>query len=146
MKLDELLKKYSLPSKEQLEQELGELNEEYTLIEVIKELREKIGKYMSFLEHLLQPESDMVQLGEAGRFSDREREHIYQLLCTLLAKHREYYHTYLTYNADEHAQYCKDLFALWQEKKEQVRKIVLQALQAWDETQTLQEAKQSYLG
>jgi hypothetical protein len=147
--LAEVISKYHLPAKEILEAEHGTItieDDQDIIVDLIKELREKISKYMSFIEHLMQPDSDMTELLESSQFTEKEREDMYQLYRELMKAHREYYLEYLTFNEQTQVTYYKKLLTLWITKKEQVRLIVSKALQAWNEDQSLQEAKQSYLG
>jgi hypothetical protein len=147
--LAEAISTYDLPAKEILEAEHGTItieDDQDIMVELIKELREKIAKYLSFIEGLVQPDSDMTELLESSQFSEKEREDMYQLYRELMAMHRAYYLEYLTFNPQTQANYYKKLLSLWIAKKEQVRLIVTKALGAWSEDQSLKEAKQSYLG
>lgn len=147
--VSEKLQEKGLPSKEILEKELGPLHlekEEFLVDDVIKQLREKIGLYLSFLEHIVHPESNIVELVEANSFSEAEREKAYSLFTELLYWQRKYHLIQLNPSQEELSNYAVELLHLWQEKKEQVRQIVQQAVETWNHQRSLQQAKQSYLG
>lgn len=145
--LQECIDKHNLPSKEELESEHGKLSFEENddiINELVSELRNRVGKFTSLIEQLLQPESDMVQLLEANQFTEKDREWLYAVFTTLEAKRRSFHIVYLSPTPEALAKYYNELFALWREKKIDVKRIITQALNGWNKTEL--QNSESYLG
>ncbi len=149
MDFEKFIEKYSLPSKKELEDELGLLSfdeDDDIIVELIKSLRDKINKYIHFLEEMLQPDSTIISLQESSNLSESEREKLFSLFKKLLLIQRTYLLVYLDGSFDDKIIYFKQLFAGWKDLKPQLRPFVQKAVDSWNEFDSSSDKKQNYFG
>lgn len=139
MNYEELQKEHNLPSKEELQKELGfisiEKDEDY-LLAITKKLLEKINTYIDFLDKILQPESNIVNMQESSMFSDSERTDIFVLFKKLTYFDRLSLQVLLDGETKDIASYFNKVFFAWQEEKEHIKKIIIQAISVWNQQAT----------
>lgn len=152
MTLEKIILKYSLPSKQDLENEIGiikfdkeEDGEESIIKEIISKLRDKIEKYISFLEDIIQPDSSMISLQESNVFSENEREEIFNLLKNIIFLQRKYLLINIDGNLNDKANYFNELFSNWKQIKNSLKPIIKKSLSVWKENSD-DEVKQNYFG
>lgn len=152
MNIDEVIIKYSLPNLESLKTELGHLkfdkdeDTQETIIEdLLSKLKEKIGKYISFLEEIIQPDSSLISLQESNVFSDKQREDIFITLKKIIFIQRRYLLVNLNGTFDEKVNYFKLTFNKWQNLKNEIEPIIKKAISVWQE-RVDEEIKQNYFG
>jgi len=152
MNIDELITKYNLPNLESLESELEHLKfdkdedtEETIIKELITKLREKIEKYISFLEDIIQPDSSLISLQESNVFSDVQREEIFIILKKIIFIQRSYFVVDLNGTFNDKINYFKLTFNNWQILKKQVEPVVKKSISVWQESVD-EEVKQNYFG
>jgi len=149
MDLDSLINKFSLPSKEVLENELGSLHfdEDDDIIEsLIKSLRDKISKYIQFMEDLLQPDSSLISLQESNTLSEMERDKLFSLFKKTVLIHRTYLKIYLRSDFEDKVSYFKKLFYEWQSLKDPLMIFANKAVDSWKDSDSEDNTRQNYFG
>lgn len=149
MDFEEIITKYHLPSKGLLQAELGNLHFEENddiIVELIKNLREKIHKYVVFMEDLMQPDSTLISMQESSNLSDIDRASLFKLFKKTVLLQRTNLLVNLDGNNDDRVAYFKQLFAGWQAIKKSLRPYIEKTLIVWGDGQTFEEVKQNYFG
>lgn len=149
MDVDKVLSENGLPSKADFELELGVVSfedDDDVVMELTKLLREKIAKYISVIEDVLQPDSSLISMQESSVFSEKERDSLFSLFKKIVLLQRTFILVNLDGSLDDRLAYLKQLFAGWKECKAQLRPFVQKVLLAWSDGQSLDEVKQNYFG
>lgn len=149
MDINEFISKHNLPSKDSLEKELGVLDFEESddiINELIKSLREKINKYIHFLEDVLQPDSSLISLQESSTLSEQDRDDLFSLFKKVVLIQRTHLLVDLDGSNDDKIAYFKQLFAGWHDIKIQLRPFVQKTLSVWGDSVSFEEMKQNYFG
>lgn len=144
----ELLKKYNLPSEEELTAELGSYDSEDKglIITIIGALREKAQKYLNFLEEMLHPDSTITSMQEASMFSNEERIELFILFKQFTLLQRKMLLIHLTTSEEEKVAYFKEYYAFFQASKPQLKTSVEKALSVWSAKEIKAAAIQGYFG
>jgi len=149
MDLDQTITKYNLPSRSLLESELGKLHfeeNEDIIVELIKNLLEKIQKYITFMENLIQADSTLISMQESSSISDEERDSLFKLFKKTVLLQRTNLLVNLDGDNDDKVAYFKQLFSTWQDIKKSLRPYIEKTLIVWGDSQTFKEVKQNYFG
>lgn len=133
MSHEDILKKHNLPSLEELEKELGVIDEdEQDLVQdIISKLLSKSRKYSSFIEEMLHPDSNIVSMQEASMFSNEEREKLFDIFREITLFQRTWLLLELSSSEEKKVQYFKDFYAYFNSIKPQLEKFVTQAISIW---------------
>lgn len=147
MKIEEIFATYNLPAQEILAKELGELDEDEkdVLGELIDRLQSKTKKYTLFFEELLYPDSNIISMQESSMFSNEEREKLYSLFREVTLYQRKVLLINLSTENKEKADYFNEFYSFWQEKKDEVKRYVSQALEVWS-TKEIPKITEGYFG
>lgn len=149
MNFEEIITKFHLPSKELIESEIGKQHFEENddiIVELIKSLREKIQKYIVFMENLMQTDSTLISMQESSNFSDNDRDSLFKLFKKIVLLQRTYLLVDLDGNNNDRVAYFKQLFAAWQDIKKSLKPYIEKTLNVWRDNQTFEEVKQNYFG
>lgn len=149
MDFKEYITTHDLPTLESLERDLGKLSfddDDDIIIELIKSLRDKMSKFIDFLEDLLQPDSSLVSMQEASILSEEQSGEVYALFKKIISSHRKYLSVYLDSSEDEKIVYFKELFVAWQGYKVELKPFIELTHSSWSTSTTYQDLKQNYFG
>jgi hypothetical protein len=148
---DEYLKlksKYSLPDYDSLDKdfEIGEIDpDENILREILKEMHEQIDFYSRLLENLIQPDSKLSDMKEAGNFTQEDQDLILELYRKCMLMNRTLLLTNLEYNDDEAAKNIIHMHKEWQDIKKDLKHILTKMRDTWKQD-TKKETHGGYYG
>ena len=137
---EKLIKKYNLPSYENLDEEfellyIAEICEiSRPLSFVRRRINDKIGWVCNMLQSILQPNpSSLVSMQESAMFSKEQKEECQQLLKELMYVNRLSVYLDIDIEEKKNAEYIKTTFTLWKKMKPQISAIAQTLYQGWKE-------------
>jgi Ser/Thr protein kinase RdoA (MazF antagonist) len=142
---NKLKEKQNLPSFEAIHKDFEIENiesDEDILREIIKEMHSTIDFYSRILENLIQPDSKLCDMREAGNLTKEDQATITELyrLCMLL--NRSLLLVDLDYEENDAAKTITDTHRDWQDVKKQLKIILTKMRDTWME----QSKKETYGG
>jgi hypothetical protein len=148
-KYNQLKKKYSLPSYDDLNQEfnLEDINAESELVlqNVRRKIYEKIDYYAELIESVLQPESSLANMYEAHYTEDDEKNKAYSIFKRLLYILRYSKLVALDNNEEENAKFINEVHSEWNSTKKDIKYLIKRLLEIWKIESDIKEDL-SYMG
>ena len=117
-----------------------------SLSEVISVIIKKYDVYLSFVESLLQPDSDITSMQESSQLNDAQREELYVLYKQLNALRRQQLVVGLHPTMDALQTYASILIKHWLEAIDQLQEYVRIVLGVWDAQSNISHIKEGYFG
>ena len=128
--------KQKLPSFDELNNdfEISSITEKnFPLRAIRRKIMEKVLKYMTILESLIQPETHFTDLYESKFFNDSERHEILILYKKLKQFERETYEIALNEDDKDNADFINVFFIEWKAMKKQLIIIIKKIKGSWKE-------------
>lgn len=133
-KYDVLMKKYGLPSFEEMDDELdlSSVDEDANIIrELVKRLFEKIDSYTQLFESLIQPDSRLSNMREAANLNVQEKALVNSLYNKGMLLARQAVEMNIDYNEEHAAEYMKKAFSEWNALKPDAKKVIGKMRDTW---------------
>lgn len=148
-KYDELKKKYSLPSFEEIDKEFEiskiEEDEPFLLHEAMKKVCEKIEAMHGILDKVLQPEAHIADMHECNTFSDDEKEKLYDLYKRLMWINRFAVENSMDNDDKKSAEFINTMWKRWAAVKKEFSTAVRKMKESWEKDSIYKEDLK-YLG
>jgi hypothetical protein len=149
-KYEELAKKYSLPSFNNLnnEFEISTIeHEEFLLREIRRKIYEKIEVYVKILESILQPDtSSLSDMYECRVFNEKEKEDIFKLFRRLLFFDRFSIETSVNEDDKKSAEFINGFWKEWDEIKKEFSSFIKKMKEECLKENKIMEEERGYLG
>ncbi|MGV8161858.1 MAG: hypothetical protein ACP5N2_00820 [Candidatus Nanoarchaeia archaeon] len=129
-----LKQKFDLPDYELINKdfEIESINpEENVLREIVKEMHGTVDFYSRLLENLIQPDSKLCDMKEAGNLTKEEQTTIMDLYRRCMLINRTLLLVDLDYNEKEAATAINDTYKTWQEVKSELKPILIKMRDTW---------------
>jgi len=147
-KYNELEKKFSLPSYEELNNdfEISSIEEEAFLLRAVRrKIAEKLDIYSKIIEQILMPESNQASILECQLFSQEEKNKIYSLFKRIMYFDRMSIETSINETEEKTAEFINKFYKEWNSIKEQLKIIFSELKQGWTKEFNFKEDN-NYLG
>ena len=144
-----IIKKYSLPSWQTINDEFELATIEYEDLPILKQVRrkivEKFSNYAALLESFLQPNpGSLINLEETKFFNEKDQQTIYELLKELMYLERSSYYLDFTSEEKDDALYINESNASWKKMKKDFENIITNLKKGWREE--MKSNKYQYFG
>jgi len=120
-----------------------ELNEEFEIASITernfplrairRKMMEKISKYLSVLESIIQPETHFSDLYESKFFDDEKRHHVLEIYKKLKMFERETYELAINEDDESNADFINRLLIEWKNLKKNLFSIMKKLKESWKE-------------
>ena len=131
---EKLKVKYALPEYELIDKdfEIGTIDAEDNILrEILKSIHDQIDAYNRILENLIQPDSKLCDMKEAGELSKEDQALIVEMYRKGMLLSRNILLLDLDYEEKETAKAITQLFSEWEEMKKDIRKILEKMRDTW---------------
>jgi hypothetical protein len=139
-----LKEKYSLPEFEALNKdfEIEDIDsEENILREVLREMHDRIEFYSGILDSLIQPDSKLCDMKEAGNLNEKDQENITEMYRKCMLINRSLLLANLDYSHEVAAKEIIETYKEWQSIKKELKLILIKMRDTWK-----QESKKETYG
>lgn len=147
-KYDALMRKFSLPSLEELDREFDICKleaESFILKEIRRKVAEKVDFLCKLLEEVLQPDTNISNLYESKYFNEQDKEEVFDVYKKIMKLHRETAELLIKNEEAEDAEFIKKIYKEMPSIKAELLPIVSKMKQSW-ERETEEAEKLGYLG
>jgi hypothetical protein len=128
--------KQKLPSFDELNNdfEIAAITDKaFPLRAIRRKIMEKVLKYMTILESVIQPETHFTDLYESKFFSENERHEILILYKKLKQFERETYEIALNEDDKDNSDFINSFFSEWKAMKKQLVPLIKKLKNSWKE-------------
>ncbi|HJX05966.1 MAG TPA: hypothetical protein VJ461_04590 [Candidatus Nanoarchaeia archaeon] len=130
-----LRKKYNLPALDELDREfcIGKLEDvPFLLRSVLAKITERLDLMFKNISEIVQPsESNLVNMYEAGVFSDDEKKKIFELMKRMAYYHKELIIRDVDYNDEAAAAAINQFYNEWKSMKKDVVNVLERLRDSW---------------
>ena len=140
-------KEYGLPEFSELEKyfTFTELNEEIVLVDIRRKIQGLIEHFASYIENLVQPDSNYSSMYEANILNDNDKKVSMELFKKFMYYIREGDRVSIIRSDKEEAEYIKAVFNMWKENRDTLVLFAEKLRDSWNGDSKL-ESGQEYFG
>lgn len=145
---ESLRRKYKLPAFDELdaEFEISAIEAETALLrEVRKQISEKVGNVNSFVEEVLQPDTNLVNLYESRVFDEDEKKRLFELYKRLMVVDRNLVELMIANDEKLDAAFIKSFHEEWRKIKPELLRFIRKLKESW-EKETEEGETAGYMG
>jgi hypothetical protein len=146
-KYELLRKKYKLPAYPELQKEfeVGELEGDFTLRYIRKDIFDFLDVYVGTIEETIHPDSSLSSLYEYKMFNDEQKERLFGVYRKLMKLLRQALATSLVNSEAEDARFIRASLAQWRDIRKALLPLAEQLRDSW-EKDTSPHEDLGYLG